>query len=143
MAAQGRAAPPALRDLMAVSGRVLLLAIIVSTAVVGGLLVMALMRTSAHDDREPEQLREYLDDVDAAIKEHELALRVRRASPRWPLSELDPIERATFAGAVAQARAFDDLDVHWQELIIAAERGSRSQVVTLRDPEPQRPDSRQ
>src|SRR5688572_22999994 len=108
---------------MAVSGRVLLLAIIVSTAVVGGLLVMALMRTRAHDDpEEAEQLREYLDDVDAAIKEHELALRVRRASPRWPLSELDPIERATFAGAVAQARDFDDLDVHWQELIIAAER---------------------
>ena len=129
---------------MAVSpANVLLLVALVSVVVIGGLFVMALMRTSAHDDRETEQLREYLDDVDAAIKEHELALRVRRASPRWPLSELDPIERATFAGAVAKARDFDDLDVHWQELIVAAERGSRTHVVTLRDVEPQRPADRQ
>ena len=100
-------------------------------------------RDPPHDDSKAEELREYLHDVDAAIKEHELALRVRRASPRWPLSELDPIERATFAGAVAHARGFDDLDVHWQELIIAAERGSRPQLRPVDDLEPHRRSDRQ
>lgn len=100
-------------------------------------------RTPRQDDRQAEELREYLQDVDAAIKEHELALRVRRASTRWPLSELDPIERATFAGAVAHARGFDDLDLHWQELILAAERGSRPQLPKLDDLESQRRPSRE
>jgi hypothetical protein len=52
-----------------------------------------------------------------------LVKRVRRALPRWPLTELDPIERSEFAAAVDGASHFDDLDPHWQELVLAAERG--------------------
>jgi hypothetical protein len=65
--------------------------------------------------------------------ERELALRVRRASVRWPLTELDPIERATFAGAVAQARSFDELDLAWRELIITAERGPRPRLCEVQE----------
>jgi hypothetical protein len=65
--------------------------------------------------------------------ERELALRVRRASVRWPLTELDPIERATFAGAVADARDFDDLDLPWQELIVAAECGMRPRMCDVQE----------
>lgn len=53
----------------------------------------------------------------------DLARRVRRAVRKWPLSELDPIERSAFAEAIREARSFDDLDPPWQELILRAEAG--------------------
>lgn len=52
-----------------------------------------------------------------------LAVRVRRASSRWPITELDEIERTAFARAVGEARDFDDLDPEWQRLITLAEAG--------------------
>lgn len=52
-----------------------------------------------------------------------LARRVRRAARRWPLTELDPIERGAFSQAVRDADRFEDLDRHWQELILRAEAG--------------------
>ena len=72
---------------------------------------MSLLRASAAADEQMDS------------EQTRLALRVRRVVSRWPVTALDPIERATFAGAVAQARGFDDLDLRWQELIVAAERG--------------------
>jgi hypothetical protein len=56
-------------------------------------------------------------------EQSELIMRVRRVLPRWPITELDPIERSEFAAAVARAETFADLDPHWQQLIAAAERG--------------------
>lgn len=56
----------------------------------------------------------------------DLATRVRRALTRWPLTELDPIERAEFANAVMHARDFDDLEPGWQKLILESEAGAPS-----------------
>ena len=53
-----------------------------------------------------------------------LAQRVRRAAARWPLTELDPIERAEFAGAVLDAESFEDLAPGWQQLILESEAGA-------------------
>ena len=53
-----------------------------------------------------------------------LAKRARRALTRWPLTELDPIERAELAAELREARSFDDLAPGWQELILASEAGA-------------------
>jgi hypothetical protein len=55
---------------------------------------------------------------------HELSKRVRRAARKWPITELDPIERNAFTEAVAAADSFDDLEPEWQRLILEAEAGS-------------------
>ena len=53
-----------------------------------------------------------------------LANRVRRALTRWPLTELDEIERAELTHALLDARRFDDLAPGWQRLIIESEAGA-------------------
>ncbi len=53
----------------------------------------------------------------------ELSKRVRRAARKWPITELDPIERNAFMEAVAAAESFDDLEPEWQRLIAEAEAG--------------------
>lgn len=53
-----------------------------------------------------------------------LAKRARRALTRWPLTELDPIERAELAAALRDARSFDDLTPGWQQLILESEAGA-------------------
>ena len=55
-----------------------------------------------------------------------LAKRARRAFTRWPLTELDPIERAEFAGALRDARTFEDLAHGWQQLILESEADAPS-----------------
>jgi hypothetical protein len=55
---------------------------------------------------------------------HELSKRVRRAARKWPITELDPIERNAFTEAVAAADSFEDLEPEWQRLILEAEEGS-------------------
>jgi hypothetical protein len=52
------------------------------------------------------------------------AKRARRALTRWPLTELDPIERAELAAALRDARSFEDLAPGWQELILESEAGA-------------------
>jgi hypothetical protein len=103
------------------------LVLIAAASAAGVVFGMAMTRASANADREMDEVIEHLARVAGppSARERPLAQRVRRAAARWPLTELDPIERATFAGAVAQARDFADLDPHWQELIIASECGSR------------------
>jgi len=72
-----------------------------------------------------------------------LAKRARRALTRWPLTELDPIERAELAAELREARSFDDLAPGWQELILASEAGaprdSREFHLHLRGDQPGRP----
>jgi hypothetical protein len=73
-----------------------------------------------------------------------LAKRARRALTRWPLTELDPIERAELVSALRHARSFDDLAPGWQRLILESEagrpRGSRDFYLHLRgDPSAARP----
>lgn len=53
----------------------------------------------------------------------ELMKRVRRAVRKWPISELDPIEREAFAKAVYEAETFEDLEPGWQQLLLEAEAG--------------------
>jgi hypothetical protein len=53
----------------------------------------------------------------------ELSKRVRRAARKWPITELDPIERNAFTEAVAAADSFEDLEPEWQRLIHEAEAG--------------------
>ena len=53
----------------------------------------------------------------------QLSKRVRRASRKWPITELDPIERNAFADAVFYAESFEDLEPAWQRLIEEAEAG--------------------
>ena len=53
-----------------------------------------------------------------------LAKRARRALARWPLTELDPIERAELAAALRDVRSFDDLAPGWQQLILESEAGA-------------------
>ena len=71
-----------------------------------------------------------------------LAKRARRAFTRWPLTELDPIERAEFAAALRDARSFDDLAPGWQELILESEsdapRDAREFFLHLRGDPPVR-----
>lgn len=55
----------------------------------------------------------------------DLSKRVRRAARKWPITELDPIEREAFANAVYQAETFEDLEPEWQRLILEAEAGPR------------------
>lgn len=55
----------------------------------------------------------------------ELSKRVRGAARNWPITELDPIERAAFANAVFEADSFEDLEPGWQRLILEAEAGPR------------------
>jgi hypothetical protein len=57
--------------------------------------------------------------------DQELSKRVRRASRRWPITELDSIERQEFANAVFKAPSFDELEPEWQRLILEAEAGPR------------------
>ena len=54
---------------------------------------------------------------------HELSKRVRRAARKWPITELDPIERNAFTEAVSAADSFEDLEPEWQRLILEAEAG--------------------
>jgi hypothetical protein len=54
---------------------------------------------------------------------HELSKRVRRAARKWPITELDPIERDAFSVAIAAAESFEDLEPEWQRLILEAEAG--------------------
>jgi hypothetical protein len=54
----------------------------------------------------------------------ELSKRVRRASRKWPITELDPIEFNAFSNAVAAAESFEELEPEWQRLIVEAEAGS-------------------
>jgi len=61
-----------------------------------------------------------------STEELTLAKRARRALTRWPLTELDPIERAELAAALQDARGFDDLAPGWQELILESEAGAPS-----------------
>jgi hypothetical protein len=96
----------------------ILVLLLVTASALAGLFAIALMRAAAFADRQ-------MATPSAPTEAWTLALRVRRAVARWPLTELDPVERSTFADAIAEARDFDDLDPTWQELIIAAERGSR------------------
>jgi hypothetical protein len=58
------------------------------------------------------------------VLEANLAKRARRALTRWPLTELDPIERAELAAALHEAHSFDDLAPGWQELIRESEAGA-------------------
>jgi hypothetical protein len=51
--------------------------------------------------------------------------RVRKAARKWPITELDSIEREAFATAVYEAETFEDLEPAWQRLIIEAEAGPR------------------
>jgi hypothetical protein len=95
------------------------LVLLAAASAIVGVFVIAVMQAAAAGDRAIGA------EVPALAEAPGLALRVRRAAARWPLTELDPLERSMFAGAVAGARDFDELDLHWQELIIAAERGSR------------------
>ena len=53
-----------------------------------------------------------------------LSKRARRALSRWPLTELDPIERAELAAALRDAGGFDDLAPGWQRLILESEAGA-------------------
>jgi hypothetical protein len=55
--------------------------------------------------------------------DQELSKRVRRAARKWPITELDPIERDAFTEAVAAAESFEDLEPEWQRLILEAEAG--------------------
>jgi hypothetical protein len=55
----------------------------------------------------------------------ELAKRVRRAVRKWPITELDVIEREAFATAVAGVESFEDLEPAWQRMILEAEAGPR------------------
>ena len=55
----------------------------------------------------------------------ELSKRVRGAARKWPITELDPIERDAFANAVFEAESFEDLEPGWQRLILEAEAGPR------------------
>jgi hypothetical protein len=72
-----------------------------------------------------------------------LAKRARRALTRWPLTEIDAIERAELAGALRDARSFEDLAPGWQQLILESEagapRGSREFHLHLRGDQPGRP----
>ena len=63
---------------------------------IAGAFAMGLMRASAAGDRQMEAATPI---AELSADPSPLALRVRRAASRWPLTELDPIERATFAGA--------------------------------------------
>jgi hypothetical protein len=54
---------------------------------------------------------------------HDLSKRVRRAARKWPITELDPIERNAFMEAIAFAESFEDLEPEWQRLILEAEAG--------------------
>jgi hypothetical protein len=56
---------------------------------------------------------------------HELSKRVRRAARKWPITELDPIERDAFSEALSAADSFEDLEPEWQRLIVEAEAGPR------------------
>ncbi len=53
----------------------------------------------------------------------ELSKRVRRATRKWPITELDPIELNAFTEAVSAADSFEDLEPEWQRLILEAEAG--------------------
>jgi hypothetical protein len=78
-----------------------------------------------------------------STEELTLAKRARRALTRWPLTELDPIERAELAAALQDARGFDDLAPGWQELILESEAGAprdpREFFLHLRGDQPGRP----
>ena len=78
----------------------------------------------------PVRRRVIADGEDTLRQTLELALRVRRALPRWPMRELGLDQRAALAEALHEARSFDDLDPAWQELILEAEAGGRSPRVT-------------
>jgi hypothetical protein len=84
--------------------------------------------------------------VESHVPEEMLALakRVRRALARWPLTELDPIERAELAAELRDARSFEDLGPGWQQLIIESEAGAprdpREFYLHLRGDQPGRPD---
>lgn len=55
----------------------------------------------------------------------ELGKRVRKAARKWPITELDPIERDAFATAVYEAGSFEELEPAWQRLILEAEADPR------------------
>jgi hypothetical protein len=73
-----------------------------------------------------------------------LAQRVRRALTRWPLTELDPIERAELAAELRDARSFEDLSPGWQQMLLESEAGAprdpREFHLHLRGDQPGRPD---
>lgn len=57
--------------------------------------------------------------------DQELGKRVRKAARKWPVTELDSIEREAFVNAVFEAQSFDELEPAWQRVILEAEAGSR------------------
>jgi hypothetical protein len=107
------------------------LVVLVGAAVGTCLLALALARVAAKAEREAEaQLHAWAlaHTSVPSVGERSLAAHVRRAWGRGPITELDLDERSAFADAVFAVEDFDDLDPHWQELILATERRPRLRV---------------